>query len=694
MTFDINHIKMKKYLFLMLFNTICFSVFAQKTGINERDPESMLSVKGELSVGKDSSFTRELAPLGGAIIQGTVGIGTNAPDSSAILELNATDKGILVPRVSTTQRNSISNPANGLLLYDTNESKFYYYADTLWKPIEGNSNTGQLFPSGALMFGAGSGTTSDSSNLFWNNTSKRLGIRTISPTASLQVNGEGSDSTAFAMKIHNSSGSNNALLVRNDGLIRIGSNNFNNVNTKFRVDNGNFEFYNDINDFRYFFTGNTSSGTSSVNSLQCGAGSLTSANSTNFSIFSYPNENSNTHLRGGVALVNSAINGSSNTHIRKTVFFIHNNNDSSGFEFNFSSTYVIQSSSRKLFLTGLRGNLILGTNLAQAGTSATKTFVIENGTAPTGNLVDAVQLFSRDRIAGQAGLGIRSENGTQHIFSDRVGIGTITPNASLTVVGAGTTDTTFSLQVHNSTGTNNSLAITDAGVIRLGNVNYTPNVSSPNVYIGNSISTGNAGTMASIKFGQPGGGGNYPQIFASRSGSSGTATSISFLVHNSSNAPGTFAVGVASGQPFDQSISIIPSYEGVSLITNTRNDATGVSTIFRIRSVSLDSTKTLNLTTTNGTSGGFVDRLIIGNGSTVVKSNFINTTLGISDSGDQNVNQSAVLDVQSTTRGFLPPRMTTTQRDAITSPAEGLVIFNSTTKKHQGFDGTQWNDFY
>ncbi len=42
-------------------------------------------------------------------------------------------------------------------------------------------------------------------------------------------------------------------------------------------------------------------------------------------------------------------------------------------------------------------------------------------------------------------------------------------------------------------------------------------------------------------------------------------------------------------------------------------------------------------------------------------------------------NASAMLDVSSATKGFLPPRMTTTERDLIASPATGLVIFNTIT---------------
>jgi len=44
-------------------------------------------------------------------------------------------------------------------------------------------------------------------------------------------------------------------------------------------------------------------------------------------------------------------------------------------------------------------------------------------------------------------------------------------------------------------------------------------------------------------------------------------------------------------------------------------------------------------------------------------------------------NASAQLDVASTTKGFLPPRMTTTQKNAIASPAAGLVVYDTTLNK-------------
>jgi hypothetical protein len=55
---------------------------------------------------------------------------------------------------------------------------------------------------------------------------------------------------------------------------------------------------------------------------------------------------------------------------------------------------------------------------------------------------------------------------------------------------------------------------------------------------------------------------------------------------------------------------------------------------------------------------------------------------------------SAQLQVDSTTKGFLPPRMTTTQKNAIASPAAGLVVYDSTTNKLCCYNGSTWNDLF
>ena len=58
--------------------------------------------------------------------------------------------------------------------------------------------------------------------------------------------------------------------------------------------------------------------------------------------------------------------------------------------------------------------------------------------------------------------------------------------------------------------------------------------------------------------------------------------------------------------------------------------------------------------------------------------------------GTTTPNASAQLDVSSKNKGFLPPRMTTAQRDLITTPATGLVLFNSTTNSIQLYSGLGW----
>jgi hypothetical protein len=64
-----------------------------------------------------------------------------------------------------------------------------------------------------------------------------------------------------------------------------------------------------------------------------------------------------------------------------------------------------------------------------------------------------------------------------------------------------------------------------------------------------------------------------------------------------------------------------------------------------------------------------------------------NGTVGV---GTATPAASSILDVTSTTKGFLPPRMTTTEINAIASPAAGLVVYNTTLAVLCFYDGTGW----
>ena len=77
-----------------------------------------------------------LLMLGSVNVSAQIGIGTKTPAASAALDVSSStnNKGILIPRLSATQKDAIVNPAEGLLVYQTTApTGFYYYSGTAWK---------------------------------------------------------------------------------------------------------------------------------------------------------------------------------------------------------------------------------------------------------------------------------------------------------------------------------------------------------------------------------------------------------------------------------------------------------------------------------------------------------------------------------------------------------------------------------
>lgn len=71
--------------------------------------------------------------------------------------------------------------------------------------------------------------------------------------------------------------------------------------------------------------------------------------------------------------------------------------------------------------------------------------------------------------------------------------------------------------------------------------------------------------------------------------------------------------------------------------------------------------------------------------------NFSYSQVAINTTGN-NANGSAMLDVESTTKGMLIPRMTTAQRTAIASPASGLLVYDNTTSSFWFYNGSAWTE--
>ena len=95
-----------------------------------------------------SLFLAFLAVIISHPIHAQVGIGTTTPDASAVLDIQSSsnDKGILIPRMTQAQRNAISSPATGLMIFQTDGNVgFYFYDGSSWesfgevKTVNGNS---------------------------------------------------------------------------------------------------------------------------------------------------------------------------------------------------------------------------------------------------------------------------------------------------------------------------------------------------------------------------------------------------------------------------------------------------------------------------------------------------------------------------------------------------------------------------
>ena len=125
-----------------------------------------------------------------------VGINNPTPDASALLDLTSTDRGLLVPRMSTIQRNAIPVPALSLIIFNTTTARFEFFDGTAWVPFvrDGWSVTGNTGTNPSTHF---VGTADGQPLAFRTNGIERMrvasgaitsvGINTPTPSSTLHV---------------------------------------------------------------------------------------------------------------------------------------------------------------------------------------------------------------------------------------------------------------------------------------------------------------------------------------------------------------------------------------------------------------------------------------------------------------------------------------------------------------------------
>lgn len=211
------------------------------------------------------------------------------------------------------------------------------------------------------------------------------------------------------------------------------------------------------------------------------------------------------------------------------------------------------------------------------------------------------------------------------------------PLANLHVRGSGTSSSTWTAQFHNSAGNNNALMVRDDG-----NVGIGTNAPSVRLHI-NGITGDNFRVTNGVR-------NAYIQT---------TNNTVSFATGTNGSGGGFSMAGDGSSLQFQAS-----NQQKMLIVGSTGNVI--------IQNGGTFTDDGINRLQVTG-SGKFTGKIEIG------------TTTS---------NASAVLEVESTTQGILFPRMTTAQRDLIATPANGLVIYNSTTDKLQVRAAGAWVDLH
>jgi hypothetical protein len=266
--------------------------------------------------------------------------------------------------------------------------------------------------------------------------------------------------------------------------------------------------------------------------------------------------------------------------------------------------------------------------------------------APTSSLHNTGVSRFLSVIIGQAAptaISSTAQDVAINLSNGSVGIGgftTFTPSARVHIKGSGSTSATTSLLVQNS-GATTTFSVNDAGELSLPS-------TAPKITLGGNLTIAN------------------------------TVSPTRQMVYDVSNGNlSIYSGGV--GQGYFIGNRLTTSTSSTTFVTPNALNAEGSSSI-----TAYDSNGNMALNAANNGNRSIALKGLGSSGAVLIG----NITTG------NGTSYSAILRADSTTQGFLPPRMTTTQKNAIASPAAGLVVYDSTTNKLCCYNGSTWNDLF
>ena len=309
-----------------------------------------------------------------------------------------------------------------------------------------------------------------------------------------------------------------------------------------------------------------------------------------------------------------------------------------------------------------------------AGTELLKVLDDGNAYGSTLNLSSALKMNSGQTIRFSGSEAMRGNISTGTLdLGEHSNFTNTRVYSQLSVIGTGNTATTTALLVQNSDGTDMLSVKDDLSVV------FNSTITSASSTL--RFDVGGVGTIRMNSDKVAIGGNTTPTARLHIKGSGATSATTALLVQNSA---GTDLLKVedggnivTSGFTFQSNI-LKPNVNGYIGVDRNNNrtfsvvDSNATRTYLNIQSSSTSNFADVSINT---------DHLVVKKEGNVAV-------------GTSTLDASAKLQVDSTTQGFLPPRMTTTERDAISTPAAGLMIYNTTTNKAQCYNGTIWSDLF